>query len=39
MVLVNLEIAFISNWVVVTSMLGITHDLWKLNVINWDFHI
>ena len=39
MVFEDLHIAFISIWVVMTSMLGVTHDLWELNVINWDFHI
>ena len=39
MVLVDLHKAFISNWVVVISILGVTHDLWELNVIHWDFHI
>ena len=31
--------AFISIWVVVISMLGVTHNLWELNIINWDFRI
>ena len=35
----DLRKAFNSNWVVVTSMLGVTHDLWELNVKDWDFHI
>ena len=38
-VLVDLHKTFISNWVVVISMLGVTHDLWELNVTHWDFCI
>ena len=37
MVHADLRKVFNSNWVVVTSMLGVTHDLWELNVIDWDF--
>ena len=39
MVHMDLRKAFNSNWVVVTSMLGVTHDLWELNVKHWDSHI
>ena len=39
MVLVDLYKAFISNGVVVISMLGVTHDLWELNVKDWDSHL
>ena len=36
MVLADLHKAFTSIWVVVISMLGVTHDLWELNVTYWD---
>ena len=39
MVHADLRKAFNSNWVVVTSMLGVTHDLWEPNVKHWDSHI
>ena len=39
MVHADLHKAFNSNWVVMTSMLGVTHDLWELNMKHWDFHI
>ena len=39
MVLADLHKAFTSIWVVVISMLGVTHDLWELNVTHWDFHV
>ena len=36
MVLADLHKTFTSIWVVVISMLGVTHDLWELNVTYWD---
>ena len=37
MVHMDLRKALNSNWVVVISMLGVTHELWELNVKDWDF--